>query len=142
MFNKFTINLHHYLESLGISLLAVFLPIKPVLITVSVLISADLIFGIWAAKKRGEKISSARLRDTIIKFIVYQSACVLGFVVEKYLLDSLLPITKITAGLIGLTEIKSLTENFQDITQKDLFKELLIKLGSPNKIKSKSKDQD
>ena len=61
-------------------------PVKPVMIAVSVLIIADLITGIWASKKEGQKITSAGLKKSVVKTLVYQSAIIVGFILESFLL--------------------------------------------------------
>lgn len=113
---------------------AVFLaPIKSVMIACGVLIIADLIFGMWAAHKRKEQISSARMRDSVTKMLIYQSTIVVGYVAEKYLLGDEIPITKIAAGLIGATELKSIYENTESILNVKLFDKVIAVLGSKNK---------
>lgn len=119
------------IKALALSALAVFAPIKAVIITVGVLIMADLIFGLWAAHKRKEKITSAGLRRTLTKMAVYQCAVLTGYLGEKYLLDELIPVTKLVAGVIGAVELKSLFENYAEISGVD-FTSILKKLGSDN----------
>lgn len=121
-----------WLEKIIIAGIAALAPIHPVLISVGFLIVADLLTGIWAAKKRGEKISSAAMRRTVSKIVIYQLAVIGGFVLEKYLLSDLLPVSKIVAGVIGLVEFKSMLENSGSIVGGDIFKMILAKLGSEN----------
>ena len=115
-----------------ISTVAVLAPIKMVLLVTGILIFADLISGIIAAKKRGEEISSAGLRRTITKVAIYNAAIILGFLAETYMLDGFLPISKIASSLIALVECKSLYENLDEIRGGNLFKSLIDKLGSQN----------
>ena len=107
-------------------------PIQAVLITVGILIMADLLTGIWAAKKRKEKISSSVMRRTISKMVIYQLAVICGFLLETYLLGGILPVAKIVAGVIGMVEFKSILENSNWIVGSDIFKLVLQKLGSDN----------
>lgn len=116
--------LKKYLLELLMAIMVVLAPIKAVMITVGVLVVADLIFGIWAAKKRGEKITSARMSHSITKAAVYQLAVISGFLVEKYLMDGVLPVCKIIAGVIGSVELKSLLESANDILGQPVFKVL------------------
>ncbi len=129
---KWKNNMLEYLKSLLIAILAVFAPIQAVIIVTGVLVIADLITGLFAAKKRGEKITSAGLRRTVTKTTVYLSAVCLGFLVEKYMIDSILPISKLISGIIGVVELKSLMENLNTIYGSDLFKSIIEKLGSIN----------
>lgn len=121
-----------YLLRLLLSGLAVFAPIKGVLITTGILIGLDLLSGVAAARKRGETISSAKLRNTVTKCLIYQTAVLSGFLVEIYMLSGVLPISKLVAGVIGVTEMKSVLENFDVILGGSLFKTLIEKLGSSN----------
>lgn len=125
-------NMKPWIYNLLLSLLAVFAPIKPLVLTVGALIFADCFTGVWAAKKRGEQVKSAALRRTVSKMVIYQVALLTGFLVEVYMIDSLLPISKLVAGAIGMVEFKSILENSTVITGQDLFKSLIQKLGSKN----------
>jgi hypothetical protein len=105
-------------------------PIHPVIISVGILIFADVVFGVWAAIKKGERISSKRLGHTIGKLFVYQGMIITGFFVETYLIGGSVPIVKMCAGFIGMVEFKSLLENASAILGRDLFKDVIDKLGS------------
>jgi hypothetical protein len=114
------------------SLIAILTPVYPLLATVGFLIFADFIVGIVAAKNRGEVITSSAMRRTVSKILVYQLAILSGFLVETYLVGGLIPISKLAASAIGLVEIKSLFESANELAGKDIFKDLLKKLGSDN----------
>lgn len=120
------------LKSFIIAISAVFAPVKAVIIVTGVLVISDLITGLFAAHKRGEKITSAGLRRTVTKIAVYLTAICLGFLVEKYMIDSILPISKLISGIIGVVELKSLMENLNVIHGSDIFKSIIEKLGSVN----------
>lgn len=85
------------------------------MIAVGFLVVGDLITGIWAAVKRGEAFSSAKLRQTITKTLGYQLAIVLSYVTESQLLPEI-PVLKVVAGLIASTELVSALENLASIT--------------------------
>lgn len=127
-----------WIGKLFLASLAALAPIKAVMITVGILIIADLITGIWAAHKKQEKISSAAMRRTISKMLIYQLSVVCGFLLETYILGGVIPVAKIVAGVIGMVEFKSILENSNYIIGGDLFKIIITKLGSdndPNKVK-------
>lgn len=128
------------LEALLATLLAVFAPIKAVIVITGVLIMADTLSGILAARKRGESISSAGLRRTITKSLVYLSAVCLGFLVEHYMIADFMPISKIISGAIALVELKSILENLDTINGKSIFKDMIQKLGSDNDKPQEPKD--
>lgn len=120
------------LKTFALAVLAVFAPIKMVVISAFVLILTDLIFGIWAAHKRGEQITSAWMGRTVTKMLVYQVAILTGFLLETYLIGGSIPVSKLVAGVIGMVEFKSILENANDITGTDIFKQIISKLGSKN----------
>lgn len=111
---------------------AIFAPIKTVLLTTAVLIVVDLITGVIAAKKRGESITSAGLRRTISKGIIYELAIILGFITQNWLTGETVPVQNIVTSFIGLTEFLSVVENLNDIGGGSLLKSLIDKLNSQN----------
>lgn len=122
-------------------MLAVFAPIKAVIAVTGVLIMADTLTGMAAARKRGEKISSAGLRRTVTKSLVYLTAVCMGFLVEKYMIDEFMPISKIVSGVISLVELKSILENLDVINGGSLFKSVIQKLGSVNDTLPKDEEK-
>lgn len=121
-----------YLTGLLVSTLAIFAPIKAIIITTLLMIVVDLITGILAARKRGEPISSAGIRRTFTKFTIYMTGILVGFLAETYMLDGFIAISKIAAGLISVIEMKSIFENLDKINGISIFKTLIDKLGSIN----------
>lgn len=132
-----------WLQKILLASVAALAPIQAVMLSVGFLIFADLVTGIWAALKRGEKVSSAAMRRTVSKMVVYQLAVIGAFVLETHLLGGLLPATKIVAGVIGLVEFKSMLENSGAIVGGDIFKIILAKIGSENdkSIKNESEQK-
>jgi len=121
-----------WLVALGLACMAALAPIKAVMITVGILIMADALTGMYAAHKRGEKLSSAAMRRTISKMMVYQGVVICGFLLEANLLDHFVPVAKIVAGAIGMVEFKSILENANSIMGINIFKSVIDKLGSEN----------
>lgn len=121
------------LSALFVSVALVFMPIKATLITVMVLTVADLISGIMASRKEGKKITSSGLKRTIIKTTVYELVVMLGFLTERYMIGDALPVVKILAGFIGLTELKSVLENIERISGMPIIKMLIEKLNQTDK---------
>lgn len=113
-------------------LIGVFAPVHMVMFAVGFLITVDLITGIWAAKIKGQKITSAALRRTATKICIYQLVVMSGFLAEVYLVDKLFPISKIAASIIGITEMLSILENAEVIHGEPIFSKLIKKLGSDN----------
>jgi hypothetical protein len=102
-----------HLNSIFISLIAVIAPIKPLFLVTGFLIMVDFIFGIYKARKLKEKITSRKMGNTISKLLLYNLAILSVFLLNKYIINTQLPLEKIVAGLIGLTEVKSLDESFK-----------------------------
>lgn len=121
------------LGSLIVSIALVFLPIKATLITVMVLTVVDLITGILVARKKGKKITSSGLKRTIIKTTVYEVVVMLGFLTERYMTGDAVPVVKILAGFIGITELKSVMENIEIISGMSIVKLLIQKLNNSEK---------
>ena len=115
-----------------IATLAILSPIKPLLIACGFLIVADMITGMFAAHKRKEQIQSAEMRRSITKMVVYQIAIIAAFVLEKYMMDSIVPVSKIVSGVIGMVEFKSILENVSTIAGQDILAMVTDKLGSKN----------
>ena len=121
-----------YTKLLAMSAITVLIPIKAVMIAVGFAIFVDLVTGVMAAHKRGEKLTSAGLQRTAIKMFVYETLVVMGYVVEQYMTGPGVPVARIASGFIGLTELKSVAENLNDVTGTDLLKTLIGKFASAN----------
>jgi phage-related holin len=121
-----------WMKTLLFSMLAFLLPVKPLLIGAMVMTAIDLVTGLMAARKRGERISSGGLVRTVTKSLVYSCAIIAGFTVEKLMLDSIMPVAKFVAGAIGIFEMKSVLENVSTVLGVPIFKALMDKLGSKN----------
>jgi uncharacterized membrane protein len=124
-----------WFSKVALVVFAALAPIHAVIVSVGVLVMGDLVTGVWAAYKRGEEIKSSGLRRTLSKLVVYNIAIISGFMVQQYMIEDLVPIVKIIAGVIGLVELKSILENANKITGVDLFKEVIARLGSKNDTK-------
>lgn len=129
-----------WLTNLVVSLSAVFLPVKEILLVVGVLIVADFVTGIAASRKKKTPITSAGFKRSVVKMLVYQTAVLTGFLVEAYLLKHSLPVTNIVAGVIGLTEFKSVLENLHVVNGGSVATDILEKLGSKKNADSSSED--
>lgn len=122
-----------HLKLLIISLILVFAPIKATLVSIMVITFIDLASGLVAARKRKEPITSSGLKRTIIKIGVYELTVMLGFLTEQYMTGDLVPVVKVLAGFIGLTELKSVLENVEEITGVAVVKALVDKVAGLNK---------
>jgi len=114
-----------YLLHLLVSLMAVFTPVVPLLLTIGTLIIIDFIVGIYRAFKAKEVITSRKMGNTISKMLLYQMTILSLFLFETYILSGLLPVTKIGAGMIAVTELKSIDESVEKMTGIGVWKKLV-----------------
>lgn len=115
-----------------LALVTIFLPIKELMITIGFLVGADMVVGIWKAVKLGLKIRSRRMSDSITKMLLYQLAIVSGFLIETYIIEQLIPITKLIATVIAVIEFKSIVESIESVTGKDLWAKIKTLVGRKN----------
>lgn len=135
--------MRQWVEGLIVSSVALLIPIKAVIITVGIVVFADLFTGILAAIKRKEKITSAGLSRTVAKMAVYQTVIITGYLIQINLISNMLPLVNIVGSVIGLVEFKSLIENANYILGDDMFKEVIKRLSSKNDTpENKSKDSN
>lgn len=100
----------------GIAITSYLSPVIPTMITVGFLILADTIFGIYKAKKLGEKITSRKLGNIIPKLALYQLAIVSLYLMEKHILGwNDMTLVKGGALVISTVEILSIDESFKKI---------------------------
>ncbi len=100
------------------------MPVRSVMIAISVLVIADLVTGLWASAKEKVPITSNAFGRTIGKTFLYQLSIVIAFVLETYLIEGM-PVVKAVAGLIGIKEGKSFFENIHRITGIDFWSDIL-----------------
>lgn len=111
------------------AILAIFAPIKAAAASALVLVIADLITGVIAAYKRGEPITSGKLKVTIVKLFVYEAAILLAFLAQTYLTGSVLPVCNLATSVVGLTEMKSVLENLDSMAGGSFFKVLIRRVN-------------
>lgn len=102
----------------------IFMPIIEMLLFCGFMILIDTMTGIWAASKRGEVISSKKMKNAIPKMIIYPLALIVASWAERILPG--IPFVKGSATLLIVIEGKSLLENANDILGYNLLK--LVKL--------------
>lgn len=125
-------NMISWIKTLLASFLAVFAPINMLMFAAGFLIFADLITGLLAAYKQKDKITSAGFRRTVTKIAVYQIVIMSAFLVEVHMLGGALPISKIAASIIGITELMSILENAEIVYGEPIFTKIKRFLGSDN----------
>lgn len=117
-----------YLIAAILSFVGLFAPVKGMLIAALALCSADLVTGVLASRKRGDPITSSKLRRTVVKALVYESTIIASFTTQHWLTGDAFPLTSWAAGVIGLVELKSVMENLNTLSGQDLLKAVLDKV--------------
>ena len=113
----------------GLALLGVFLaPIHGLMLAVGALVMADFGAGIWASVKRGQRVTSRRMRETVSKSIAYQAAIIVGFILDGLIGTTDVFIARVIAALIGLVEAKSVFESLTAITGLDFWAVIMEKI--------------
>lgn len=136
------------IDKVLIVLSAFLLPIKPLIVLVGVCIFLDTIFGVWKAKKTNNKITSKGLSSIVSKMVLYESAVILFFALEKFLVGDFillftsipLFLTKVIATLLVGIELTSISENIEEATGVSVWQRIKIMLGRVKEIKNDVND--
>lgn len=116
-----------FLKSVILLVAAFLAPIATVIFAVLFLIFVDLVTGILASIKEKQTITSSAMSRTIAKTFVYCTTIIVTYVVHKYLLVGFdFPIESIVSGFIALTEMKSILENMDRISNHSVLKDLIL----------------
>lgn len=117
--------------------LVIFLaPVRAGITAVFWLVLIDMVFGLIASKKVGEKIESKKLAHTPLKFFVYCGSIVAVHLLEPEIsLLAAISATKIVTGIIGSTELLSLLEKAQKITGAPVFAKIRDALKPDKSLK-------
>jgi hypothetical protein len=109
--------------------LSILLPIKELMLTIGFLVGADMVVGIWRALKTGQRIRSRRMSDTITKLLLYQIAIISGFLIEKYVITDMIPVSKLIGTVIAIIEFKSIIESIESVTGTSLWDKIKVIVG-------------
>lgn len=127
-----------YIGHLAAVIISFMLPIASTLMLISLFLIADLITGIWKARKKGEIITSKRMSDTIAKIALFSLSvvCLHGLETQFSALG-FIHITQIGSAYIAIVELKSILENVSEITGLDIWTHLKGKF-----VQFKNKDRE
>lgn len=125
------------------TLLLFFAPIQGLLISVGTAIALDTVFGISKAIKLKQKITSRKLSNIVSKFVLYQSAVLLIYTIDNFLLGEFFKMwfsipfffTKVVTIILIFIESVSIKENFEESFNIDVFKLLKGFLKRSKEIK-------
>jgi hypothetical protein len=132
-----------YAFYIGTSLLMFFAPVVGILVAVGVAIALDTILGIAKAVILKDKVTSRKLSNIVSKFVLYQSAILLLYTIDKFLLGEFFKIwfsipfffTKVIAIVIIFIELTSMKENFEAAFKVDIFQKLKTLLRRSKELK-------
>ena len=128
---------------LGSILLSFFLPIQGILIGIGFAISLDTFTGIWKAIKKEESKASRKLSRLISKNLLYESAIMLFYVMDYFIINELVSqlfsvpflVTKCVALVLFSIEAISINENIKEITGEDIWSRAKALLSRIKEIK-------
>jgi hypothetical protein len=112
------------------ALFTVITPAVPLILVSLMAIFVDALFGIWrSVKKNGwGSFQSKKLIATVQKSFLYSGAILFFYMIEKYIAGDIIAhfisvellITKAVAFFCVFTEVKSINENYKDVTGVDI----------------------
>jgi phage-related holin len=119
------------LKKVFILIYAFLSPITKVIYTILFLIFVDLVTGLWASKKEKQAITSSALSRTVGKVLIYSTTVILAFIVNKYLLEGFgFPVERVVSGFIAITEMTSIMENMNRISDRPLLNDLILRFSN------------
>lgn len=98
-------------------------PVWPFVFMAFVLVIVDMVTGVRAAKKRGEKIKSRGLYRGIEKFVLYFLAITVAQQMQVTFFE-VVPVTQVVAFGICVTEFFSMVENVETVTGVNILRRL------------------
>lgn len=112
-------------------------PATPLFITASLLIISDFIFAIWRCHRTGVAITSRKMSNIIPKLLLYNIAILLSFLVEVYVLDKSVPLSKLAVGVIAMVEGKSIDESFKLLFGYSMYETMMKRIRRPQESETK-----
>lgn len=133
-----------YLSSTLYSVLIFFAPIKGIIVIVALSTMIDTAFGIWKAKKMGEKLSSKAFRTGLVpKLLSYVGTVMMVYGSDVFIINSLVSnivdvefmATKVIALTLIINEAKSIDESFEAVKGYSLIAKLLEIINNLKDVK-------
>lgn len=115
---------HKLFIAVMLSIATFFLPLAPLAVAVAIAIILDTTFGVAAAIKVKEKITSRKLGQAVLKMFVYQCVLLSVFVIDKFILSEFMArffeieniATKVAVLVLLYVELISVNENVYKLT--------------------------
>ena len=133
-----------WLSSILYSLLLFFAPIKGIIVIVALSTMIDTGFGVWKAKKLGEKLSSKAFRSGLVpKLLSYVGTVMMVYGSDVFIINSLISnvvdvefmATKVIALTLIINEAKSIDESFEAVKGYSLIAKLLEIINNLKDVK-------
>ena len=107
---------------LGGAIMSFIAPIQVFVLWMLIFVGVDLVSGIWAAKKRGEKLESKKLRASINKMTWYFMFIILAQGLDVKVIPFIdLHLASMVSAIICGVELYSVLENAYSITGNRVF---------------------
>ena len=133
-----------WLSSIYYSLLLFFAPIKGIIVIVALSTMIDTGFGVWKAKKLGERVSSKAFRSGLVpKLLSYVGTVMMVYGSDVFIINSLVSnvvdvefmATKVIALTLIINEAKSIDESFEAVKGYSLIAKLLEIINNLKDVK-------
>jgi phage-related holin len=111
-------------ETLMLSILGVFAPIKGIILVIISAVFLDFILAIYNAWKKDIPITSRKMYQTIPKLLIYILVIIIIYYSNLFIFEIPMDLHKIIGSFILLTEMKSIDENINLILGFSLFNQL------------------
>ncbi len=129
-------------------LLAFLLPIIPLILIVGAAIFLDTAIAIYKAYKLNETITSRKLSSIVSKMVLYQSAIIGFFCIEKYILGDVIimitaipfVLTKLVTVTLLFIEMQSIVENYSAISGVNIFSKFKEMITRTKEVKESVED--
>lgn len=120
-------------------------PVQHFLITVAVLVAADVVTGLWAAHKMGRPFNSLTLKKTVNKLVFYPLAIILSHVMTLTFFSDVPVVENLTymvSLFICVVEFQSNIEHIGTITGIDIWARIKEYIGAKLSKKTEPKPTD
>ncbi len=134
-----------WLSSILYSLLLFFAPIRGIIILVAAFTCLDTVFGIWKAKKTGEKLSSRSFRIGFVpKLLSYIGVVMAVYGSDVFIINTLIykivdvefMATKIIALTLIINEAKSMDESWEAVKGYSFIDKTIEHINNLKKVKN------
>lgn len=123
-----------FFVTLPASFITLISPVVPMVLLAILMVLIDTFFGIWrTVKLKGwGNVLSKKLSEIFTKMLIYGGAIIVVYLIEKFIAGDIIAefisvelfMTKVVAGGVVYTEIKSIDEKYQQVYNKSFLKGL------------------